>query len=70
MLQSEISVVFRSHESLFVANVDRDILILTVYLIYENKKGEESFWYPYFNVVDPGIPACYWSEETLAAIDC
>lgn len=37
--QSDIGDVFKSHESLFVSNVDRDYLILVVFLLYERSKG-------------------------------
>jgi hypothetical protein len=50
--------------------VDRDFLILVLYVIYERNKGKESFWHPYFDVVDPGVPACFWSEDSLKKIDC
>lgn len=60
--QSEISEVFKSHETLFVANVDRDYLILLVYVLFERTtKGDGSFWHPYFEAVQPGSYTSLWS---------
>lgn len=68
--QSDLGHIFKSHDSLFVANVDRDFLILVLYLIHERNKGSDSFWCPYLDVVDPGIPSCYWISEALEKVDC
>lgn len=37
-MQSEIGQIFKSHDSLFLANIDRDFLILVVYIVYERNK--------------------------------
>ena len=55
---------------MFVANIDRDFLILVLFILYERNKGTQSFWHPYLDVVDPGLPACYWDEAYLGKIDC
>jgi hypothetical protein len=67
---SDISDIFKNHDSLFVANVDRDFLILVLSVIYERQQGDKSFWHPYLDIVNPGIPACYWNEEVLKKVDC
>jgi len=48
--KSEISEVLKSHDALFVGNVDRDYFILVVFLIFEKSKAD-SFWKPYFEAV-------------------
>ena len=50
--------------------MDRDFLILVLYILYERNKANQSFWHPYLDLVDPGIPACYWDEFCLGLIDC
>ena len=47
---SEIGEIFKNpnHESLFVTNMYRESLILTMFVLYEMLKAEESFWCPYF----------------------
>jgi hypothetical protein len=36
-----------------------------VFLIYEKLKGDESFWKPYFDVVEYQEPTCHWNKEVL-----
>jgi hypothetical protein len=36
--KSEISEIFKSHDDFFVSNVDRDYLILVVFVIFERQK--------------------------------
>lgn len=62
---SEIGEVFKSHETLFVTNIDRDYFTLVVFVLYEKCKGEQSFWFPYFEGVNPGVYACLWSEDVI-----
>jgi hypothetical protein len=38
-------------------------------MIYEHQKGEGSFWYPYFQAVDPGSLPCYWPESIISQLD-
>ena len=66
---SPIGHLFENHDGLFVTNYDRDSSILIVYLVYERLKGEESFYHPYFEMVDAPEPTCYWPEDTLARSD-
>ena len=63
--RSPIGELFPEHPNLFVTNSDRDTTTLIVYLIYERLKGEESFYAPYFNMVDSPLPTCYWSPDVL-----
>ena len=45
-------------------------MILIVYIIYERLKGEESFFWPYFNMVEIPLPTCYWPDSLLERSDC
>ena len=62
---SEIGFVFDNHESIFKATTDRDTLTLILFVMYEQSKGQDSFWYPYFQAVDPGALACYWDNLSI-----
>ena len=69
-LSSEIGFIFENHDNLFKANEDRDFYILAVFLLFEFEKREHSFWFPYFNAVDPGELSCFWDEKRyLQALD-
>lgn len=68
--QSEIGDIFKSHETLFVSNVDRDYLILLVFTLYERvTKGEDSFWHPYFDAVEPGRYASLMDQDIIDLCD-
>ena len=66
---SQIGAIFNEHDQLFVTNNDRETLILIVFLIFERLKGDDSFWSPYIDLVDAGIPSCYWPDEVKAKND-
>jgi hypothetical protein len=66
---SEIGFIFDNHENIFKATEDRDFYVLLVFLLYEFQRGTQSFWYPYFNAVDPGSLTCYWDKRYLEALD-
>jgi hypothetical protein len=68
-LASEIGFIYEKHESIFNQTNDRDYLILLLFLIYEHQKEDKSFWYPYFNAINPGELSCYWTEQKKGWID-
>ena len=41
-------------------------MILITYLIFERLKGQESYWYDYLEVVDPGQSSFNWEEISLS----
>jgi hypothetical protein len=47
---SEIGEIFENpnHEALFVTNTYKDTFILTIFVLYEMLRKEESFYHPYF----------------------
>jgi hypothetical protein len=66
---SEIGFIFDNHESIFKNNEDRDFLTILLFMIYEHQKGDQSFWYPYFDAIDPGTMTCFWPEHILKELD-
>ena len=66
---SPIGHLFDSHDNLFVCNNDRDTSILLVYICYERLKGEESFYHPYFEMIESTLHATYWPEEVIEKSD-
>ena len=66
---SEIGVIFTNHDSLFVGNYYRDSLIVCIFVMYERMKGEYSFWHPYLDSLEPGVPTCYWDKAILDKSD-
>lgn len=66
---SEIGYIFSSHDKIFKSTADREFLILLVYMIYENQKGKDSFWFPYFDAINPIELPNYWGEKYLEELD-
>ena len=46
---------------------DWEQLILVIYLIHEHLKGEESFWFPYLDLMPEITFFCHWSEDLIMA---
>lgn len=67
--KSELSELYESHDALFMANSERDFLILTIFVIFEKLKGDQSFYEPYLSVVNPGTYTCYWVDEYIDKCD-
>lgn len=42
-------------------------MILALYLIYENNKGEDSFWKPYIDLMPDVKFFCDWEEHFIMA---
>jgi hypothetical protein len=63
--ESEIGIVFRNHDALFVATRHNDHNILIVYLIYERSKGSSSFFHPYFDSVRQTDLTYFWDQAYL-----
>ena len=66
---SQIGYLFDMHDNLFVTTPERDSNILMVYMIYERLKGEESFYHPYFEMIDAFQHSSYWPEEIIERSD-
>lgn len=62
---AEIQEIFESHADLFEANVLREYFILVVFLMRERAKGTDSFWHPYFEVVQLIDQAATWPDEQI-----
>jgi len=40
-----------------------------IYLMYEKLKGPDSFYHPFFDMVDAPTPTVYWPEDFLEKCD-
>ena len=47
---------------------DWEQLILLIYVIYEYQKGEDSFWWPYLDLMPHVQFFCDWREEDIFAV--
>ena len=63
---TEIAEIFRSHDDIFIANIDRDYMVLVLFLMYEKMKGEDGFWHTYFeSAQEVDLPAI-WEDSEVA----
>lgn len=60
-----VGKILKSHEDTFVKHPDSDQLSLAMFLLYEYLKGEQSFWWPYMQVMNESDLTCFWSDEEL-----
>ena len=59
--------IIHENPQLFSEDVKGDFeqLILALYLIYENQKGDESFWKPYIDLMPDVKFFCHWDEAEI-----
>jgi len=50
-------------------NYDADFNKLTLFLMAERLKGDDSFWHPYLNIAPDEYTLLDWSDEELERID-
>jgi hypothetical protein len=61
----EIGHIFEENEFFFKNTEDRDYLVILVYLLYEHQKGKQSFWFPYFNAIEPSPLPGQWDKRVI-----
>ena len=64
-----LASIYEEHAYFFKATPDRDYLVLLLYMIFEHQKGTESFWYPYFNAIQPDDLPCHWDDSVIELIE-
>lgn len=50
IMDSVLGPIITRHPAVFKEHHDQEYLILIFFIMFEMQKGEESFWYPYFNI--------------------
>ena len=60
---AQLAEILNSHADLFEANTLREFFILTVFVMHERAKGKDSFWHPYFEVVQLIDQPATWPDE-------
>jgi hypothetical protein len=70
-----IAHVFSQNNDVFIDHFDGEYLSLATFVLYEMLKGnksirnqfsgKDSFWYPYFQIVNDSDLICFWSDEEL-----
>jgi hypothetical protein len=47
---SEIGHILKDHPKVFLDNCNAEYQILIAFVLFEKLKGEDSFWFPYFEI--------------------
>lgn len=66
--ESEIADIYLQHPYLFSGHFESDAYRLYVFLMYEKLKASDSFYHPYFQVIQDSALLCDWSEEELSEL--
>jgi hypothetical protein len=62
---SKIGPLLGKHPDVFKDHYDSEYLILIAFFMYEMMKGEESFWYPYLQIINISDLPMTWTDEEL-----
>jgi hypothetical protein len=53
------------HPAIFKDHYDAEYLVLIIFLFYEMLKGEDSFWHPYFQIINVSDLPMLWTDEEI-----
>lgn len=62
---SKIGFIIDKHHDIFKYHFDAEYLILVVFLWYEMLKNEDSFWYPYFQIINVSDIPMLWTNSEI-----
>ena len=66
----ELGKVIKENPTMFHEDVSHDWeqLILLIFVLYEYQKGEDSFWWPYLDLMPHVQFFCDWNKEEIVAV--
>jgi hypothetical protein len=62
---SKISFMLAKHPDIFKDHYDAEYLVIIVFLFYEMLKEQDSFWYPYFQIVNFSDIPMLWEPSEI-----
>lgn len=65
---SKLNTIVVKHPEIFKHHFDAEYLILIIYFWYEMLKGEESFWHPYFQIINISDLPMLWSDKEISEL--
>jgi hypothetical protein len=65
--ESEVAPIIKKHEDFFDAedDDDADFNKLALFVMYERNKGKQSFWHPFFDVIDSSYTQLEWKKPEI-----
>lgn len=67
----ELAKIIKENEATFSEKdcLENDIKKLTLWVMYEKNKGEKSFWFPYFDIIDESYTILSWTDQEMQQCD-
>mmetsp|Transcript_16029 Transcript_16029/g.15449 ORF Transcript_16029/g.15449 Transcript_16029/m.15449 type:complete len:97 (+) Transcript_16029:233-523(+) len=62
---SPVNAVIQKHPEIYINHHDAEYLVLITFLWYELLKGENSFYHPYFQIVNISDLPMFWEQEEV-----
>jgi len=64
VMRSPIAHIVLKHPEVFKQHYDSEYLMLATFILHELLKGEESFWFPYLEIINfSDIPMLWTADE-------
>jgi len=61
--QSALGPIIGTHPEVFFEHIDGEYLRIIFFVIWEMCKGEQSFWAPYFAIVEETDLPIFWDQD-------
>ena len=63
--ESPLGSIIPHHPEIFKQHYDAEYLIMISFVLYELCKGPQSFWHPYFEIVNTSDLPMLWEDEEV-----
>lgn len=57
--------MLQKHPEIFKEHYDAEYLVLIIFMFHEMLKGEDSFWHPYFEIINISDLPMLWTDEEI-----
>ena len=64
-MRSEVAHIVQKHPEVFKQHYDSEYLMLATFVLHEILKGEDSFWFPYLEIINFSDIPMLWSEDEI-----
>ena len=65
MRSPELDKLFSRHPEVFINHSDAEYLRIILFLMHEQLKGKDSFYYPYFQIVNRSDLPFLWEPSEI-----
>jgi hypothetical protein len=65
VMKSNVAHIILKHPEIFKSHHDSEYLTLGLFIMHEILKGEESFWYPYLEIINFSDLPMLWTKHEI-----